>query len=63
MLEASTVLTFLLGLLELIVFGFVELLSPACSGLGLGSRILTLFDCHPVGCCYFPINVKNRDLG
>jgi hypothetical protein len=41
----------------------VELLSPAWSSIGLGSRILTLFDCHPVGCCYFPVKVKIQDLG
>jgi hypothetical protein len=35
------------------IFCVVEMLSPTCSGLGLGSCILYLFCCHPISRCCF----------
>jgi hypothetical protein len=42
---------------------FLELLSPARSGLGLGSCIFTFYLLSPRQSLLFPISAKNRDLG
>jgi hypothetical protein len=41
----------------------VELLSPAGSSLGLGSRILTFILLSTCQSLLFPVSAKNRDLG